>query len=51
MIALITRLEPRFEKRGTILASELEEFNEVTFITHGKFACGYEINNQKVYAI
>ena len=33
MIALITRLEPRFEKRKTILANELEELNEVTFIT------------------
>ena len=33
MNAIITNLEPRFEKRKTIIANELEEFNEVTFVT------------------
>jgi len=51
MVAIITRLEPRFERKSNILATELEEFNEVTFITHGKIAIGYEINGQKVYCI
>lgn len=45
MIAVITRLEPRYEVRNTIIGNELEEFNEVTFITRGKIAVGFEINN------
>ena len=44
MITLITRLEPRYENRKTILGNELEEFNEVTFICRGKIAIGFEIN-------
>ena len=51
MISIITKLEPRFEKRKTILANELEEFNEITFITTGGIACGFDINGKKIYSI
>jgi len=35
MSDLLRELEPRFEHRHTILADELDEINEVTFIIKG----------------
>ena len=38
-------LEPRHESKRTVLADELDEFNEVTFVQKGQIVVGYEINN------
>ena len=34
---------------GEILFSELDDINEVVFVTHGKFGIGYEINKRERY--
>ena len=44
MVTLILQLEPRHENKHSIIIDENEEMNEVTFITKGKVAIGYEIN-------
>jgi hypothetical protein len=44
-------LNPRFESAGTLIIEELDEFGEVSFITRGKVAIGYEINKMKKYQI
>ena len=44
-------LEPRFEKRRTILVDELDELNEIIFVNKGIVLIGYEINKQKLYSI
>lgn len=45
----MSKLEPRFEKKDTILFNELEDINEVLFIMDGEFEIGFEINSQKFY--
>ena len=47
IIKILTSLEPRFEKRGTTLISELDEYGEITFIEKGKIGIGFEINKHK----
>ena len=47
IIRILTSLEPRFEKKGTTLINELDEFGEITFIEKGKIGIGYEINKHK----
>ena len=44
-------LEPRHEEARTILINELDEFNEIIFVTKGDVAIGYEINKVKKYCI
>ena len=44
-------LEPRFEKSKTVIIDELDEFNEIIFISKGTMLVGYEINKQKRYCI
>ena len=44
MIYVIRHLEPFQEKKHTILAHELDEFNEIMFVDNGKVVVGYEIN-------
>lgn len=44
-------LEPRQEVKHTVLADELDEFNEITFVNKGQIVIGYEVNNQKRYCI
>ena len=44
MIFVISHLEPFEEKKHTILAHELDEFNEIMFVDKGKVVVGYEIN-------
>lgn len=51
MTELIMSLEPRQERKRTIIADELDEFNEITFVNKGQVIIGYEINNQKRYCI
>ena len=51
MMTLIMHLEPIREFKHQIIINENEEMNQVTFITHGKVALGYEINKQKRYCL
>lgn len=51
MIKIITSLEPRYEKKHSIFADELDEFNEITFINTGQVVIGYEVNNKKKFCI
>lgn len=51
MMNVLTSLEPRFEKRGTTIIDELEEFNEVIFVAQGTVYIGYEINKKRVFCI
>jgi hypothetical protein len=44
MIGFLVSLEPSFEPAGYVIATELDEFGEVTFLTQGKVVIGYEIN-------
>jgi hypothetical protein len=37
-------LEPRFEKKNSIILDELDECNEVYFITNGTYEIGFSIN-------
>ena len=38
---ILTNLKPRFEKQGEILFEELEEVNEILFISKGEVDIGY----------
>lgn len=51
MALLLTKLEPRFEAKRTIIVDEFDEFNEVIFVFKGTTVIGYEINKQKRYAL
>jgi hypothetical protein len=51
MFNLFTCLEPRYEKKHTIVYDELDEFNEIIFVNKGKVLIGYEINKQKRYCL
>ena len=44
MINMLRNLSPRFEKKGEVLISELETFDEVLFMSKGKIDIGFEIN-------
>ena len=39
---MLTVLEPRFEKGGTTLLNEMEETEELIFVSKGKIGIGYE---------
>ena len=51
MIQILHALEPRTEKKDTILINELDEQNEVLFFNHGTIEIGYEINRIKKYVL
>lgn len=51
VLQVLTLLEPRFEKKHTILIDELDEFNEILFFSRGQVAIGYEINKQRWYCL
>jgi CRP-like cAMP-binding protein len=44
-------LEPRFEPAGTTILEELQEINEIIFISKGRVAVGFEINKKKEFAL
>jgi hypothetical protein len=44
-------MEPRFEFKGAIVYSELEEVTEVVMFMNGKFDLGFEINEKKVFVL
>lgn len=41
MLSILQNLEPRYEKKGTILYSELEEIAEIFFVSKGSTDVGY----------
>jgi hypothetical protein len=51
MTSLLLKLEPICYYSGTVIANELEEFNEISFCMSGQCVIGYEINNQKRFCI
>lgn len=51
MLQVLTHLEPRFEKKHTILIDELDEINEILFFSKGQVVVGYEINKQRWYCM
>ena len=51
MFQLFICLEPRFEKKNTIIYDELDEFCEIMFVYKGKVLIGYEINKQRRYCL
>lgn len=51
MNTLLTNLEPRRDNKHSILVDELDEFNEISFISKGQVVIGYEINKQRRYCI
>lgn len=44
MLEMFKRLEPRFFQPKEILLGELEESQEMIFVTEGKYDIGYELN-------
>ena len=51
MLAILQNLEPRYEKRGSIIFNELAEVSEILFISKGNIDIGYSINRQKKYVL
>jgi hypothetical protein len=51
MIRIMTYLEPRIEKAGSVLFEELDEINEVIFIMMGTIEIGFEINKTRKFVI
>ena len=45
MIAVLSKLEPIFYKKGTKIYNELDEFGEINFISNGDVSVGFKINN------
>jgi|DEB0MinimDraft_12_1074336.scaffolds.fasta_scaffold13015_5 hypothetical protein len=44
MMQFLKYLEPRFEKKKTIIMDELDEVVEIIFVYKGSVAVGYELN-------
>ena len=51
MISLLSCLQPRFEKKRTVLYDELDEFIEIIFVQKGEIVICYEINKIRKYCI
>jgi hypothetical protein len=51
MLMVLKSLEPRFEKKSTVLKDELDEADEVLFVVKGSVVIGYEVNKVKKYCI
>lgn len=51
MVQWIDNLEPRLLPKGTIIADEIEELNEMYFIMKGRAAVGFEVNKVKKYCL
>jgi len=41
---VLANIEPRFEKKGTLLIKELDEQLEIILFLTGNFKCGYSLN-------
>jgi hypothetical protein len=44
-------MEPRFEQKGAIVYSELDEVREVVMFMNGKVDLGFEINEKRHYVL
>lgn len=51
MIALLRKLEPRIFHKDDIILRDLEECEEIIFVTKGEYAIGYTVNNQEYLAL
>ena len=51
MMEVLRNLEPKFERQGSIIIDELDEFDEIIFCHHGQVYLGYEINKQRRFCI
>jgi hypothetical protein len=51
VIILLTKLEPRYEHKRTIVIDELENVDEIFFLSKGTLLLGYEVNKQKKYCM
>ena len=51
MIRILSCIEPRIEKIGSILFEELDEINEVIFVMNGTIDIGFEINKIRKYVL
>ena len=40
-------IEPRFERKGSYIIEELQEFLEIVFFLDGTYAVGYSINSKE----
>lgn len=49
MEKILTNLEPFREQAKTVLTSEIEEFQEISFVTKGTVVVGFEFNKKPVY--
>lgn len=48
---IFSKLEPRFERKFTVLYNEFEDIGEINFINSGAVMVGFEINRVKKYAL
>lgn len=48
---ILRSIEPKFDKKYTILVDELDDFDEVTFVQKGTIVIGYEINKLKTFCL
>jgi len=51
MLQILMNLEPRHELAGATLFEELEEINEVLFISRGQCDVGFEVNKIKKFVL
>lgn len=51
MLDILMSLQPRQEFAGTVLFEELQEINEILFISKGICDVGFEINKLKKYVL
>ena len=51
MNRLLKNLNPIEHKKYTIIANELDEFNEITFCQTGSVLVGYELNHKRRYCL
>jgi hypothetical protein len=51
MVEVLTSLEPRIEKAGSVLFEELDEINEVIFVMKGVIDMGFEINKTRKFVL
>lgn len=50
-VNLLTKLEPRFEAKKTIIFDELDDVQEIIFVMKGSVVVGYEINRVKKFSL
>lgn len=51
MISILQNLEPRIEEAGQILYEELDEIEEIIFITEGSVDVGYDLNRNRKFVL